>query len=171
MFNNFLMRMRSLLCHPKSERDRSRWPRMLFALGRISQIFPMRNPTKADAMEPSSDPILANNRIWFSSREPDIHEVVNPSDLTDRVNRPPKKPTVIDRLGKLVAGRTAIFKIKIKNNLGGFVMPLRNESTRAQARLQLETPISDDASLHKLQSKSQTMFVKRSTVTRQNLMS
>src|SRR5260221_11003525 len=30
-------------------------------------------------------------------------------------------------------------------------MPLRNESARAQAWLQLETPISDDASLHKLQ--------------------
>ena len=30
-------------------------------------------------------------------------------------------------------------------------MPLRNESARAQARLELETPISDDASLHKLQ--------------------
>jgi hypothetical protein len=55
-------------------------------------------------------------------------------------------------LGKLVARRTAIFKIKkLKNNLGGFVMPLRNESARAQVRLQLETPISDDASLHKLQ--------------------
>ena len=88
MFNNFLMRMRSLLCHPKSERDRSRWPRMLFAHGRISQIFPIRNPTKADAMEPSSD--SRNNRIWFSSREPDIHEVVNPSDLLNRVNRRPK---------------------------------------------------------------------------------
>ena len=30
-------------------------------------------------------------------------------------------------------------------------MPLRNESARAQARLHLETPISDDASLHRLQ--------------------
>ena len=30
-------------------------------------------------------------------------------------------------------------------------MPSRNESARAQARLQLETPISDDASLPKLQ--------------------
>jgi hypothetical protein len=30
-------------------------------------------------------------------------------------------------------------------------MPLRNESARAQARLQLETPISADASLPKLQ--------------------
>jgi hypothetical protein len=84
---------------------------VLFAHGRISQIFPMRNPTKADAMEPSSD--SRNNRIWFSSREPDIHEVVNPSDLLNRVNRRPKKnrPLLIG-LGKLVAGRTAIFKIK-----------------------------------------------------------
>jgi hypothetical protein len=49
----------------------------------------------------------------------------------------------------LVAQRSS--RSKIKNNLGGFVMPLRNESARAQARLQLETPISDDASLHKLQ--------------------
>ena len=30
-------------------------------------------------------------------------------------------------------------------------MSSRNESARALARLQLETPISDDASLHKLQ--------------------
>jgi hypothetical protein len=30
-------------------------------------------------------------------------------------------------------------------------MPLRNESTRAHARLQLETPISDNANLLKLQ--------------------
>ena len=30
-------------------------------------------------------------------------------------------------------------------------MPSRNESARAQARLQLQTPISDDASLPKLQ--------------------
>ena len=64
---------------------------VLFAHGRISQIFPMRNPTKADAMEPSSDSDSRNNRIWFSSREPDILEVVNPSDLLNRVNRPPKK--------------------------------------------------------------------------------
>jgi hypothetical protein len=35
-----------------------------------------------------------------------------------------------------------------------FVMPPRNESTRAIARLQLETPISDDASLLKLQGQA-----------------
>jgi hypothetical protein len=33
-------------------------------------------------------------------------------------------------------------------------MPSRNESTRAFARLQLETPISDDASLLKLQEQA-----------------
>jgi hypothetical protein len=33
-------------------------------------------------------------------------------------------------------------------------MPARNESTRAIARLQLETPISDDASLRKLQEQA-----------------
>ena len=33
-------------------------------------------------------------------------------------------------------------------------MPSRNESTRATARLQLETPISDDASLLKLQQQA-----------------
>ena len=33
-------------------------------------------------------------------------------------------------------------------------MPSRNESTRAIARLQLETPISDDASLLKLQEQA-----------------
>jgi hypothetical protein len=49
----------------------------------------------------------------------------------------------------LVAQRSS--RSKIKNNLGGFVMPLRNESARAQARLQLETPISDDANLLNLQ--------------------
>jgi hypothetical protein len=33
-------------------------------------------------------------------------------------------------------------------------MPSRNESTRAAARLQLETPISDDASLLQLQEQA-----------------
>jgi hypothetical protein len=40
---------------------------------------------------------------------------------------------------------------KINNPLGRFVMPSRNESARALARLQLETPISDDANLLNLQ--------------------
>src|SRR5258706_4094426 len=53
-------------------------------------------------------------------------------------------PTVIDRAWE--TGRAAIFN----NPLGRFVMPSRNESARAQARLQLETPISDDASLPEL---------------------
>jgi hypothetical protein len=83
----------------------------LAAHGRISQIFPMRNPTKADAMEPSSD--SRNNRIWLSSREPDIHEVVNPSDLLKRVNwRPKKNRPLLIGLEKLVAGRIAICKIR-----------------------------------------------------------
>src|SRR6266478_7625983 len=45
-------------------------------------------------------------------------------------------PTVIDR-ARLLFGR--------------FVMPSRNESARALARLQLETPISNDANLPNLQ--------------------
>jgi len=49
----------------------------------------MRNTTKADTMNLVSDSDL-EQRIWLSSREPDIHEVVNPSDLLNRVNRPPK---------------------------------------------------------------------------------
>jgi hypothetical protein len=49
---------------------------VLFAHGRISQIFPMRNPSKADA---NLVPILGTAGFWFSSREPDIREVVNPS--------------------------------------------------------------------------------------------
>jgi hypothetical protein len=69
----------------------------------------MRNPTKADAMEPSSD--SRNNRIWFSSREPDIHEVVYPSDLRTGSTGFLKNRPLLIGLGKLVAGRTAIFKI------------------------------------------------------------
>src|SRR5260370_38524221 len=92
---------------------------VLFAHGRISQIFPMRNPTKADAMEPSSDG--RNNRIWFSSREPDIHEVANPSDLLNRVNRPRKKPTVIDPgLGNWCLVRQRSARARIQKTLGGF---------------------------------------------------
>ena len=49
-------------------------------------------------------------------------------------------------------------------------MPSRNESARALARLQLETPISNDANLLNCKSKSKT-FVKQGTVIRQNLMS
>ena len=50
-------------------------------------------------------------------------------------------------------------------------MPSRNESARALARLQLETPISNDANLLNLQSKSKILFVKQGVVIRQNLMS
>jgi hypothetical protein len=38
--------------------------------------------------------------------------------------------------------------------LGRFLMPLRNESAQATARLQRETPISDDASLLELQEQA-----------------
>jgi hypothetical protein len=56
-------------------------------------------------------------------------------------------PTVID-LGE--TGRTAIFKIINQKSSGRFVMSSRNESERARARLQLETPVSDE-NLLKLQ--------------------
>jgi hypothetical protein len=56
-------------------------------------------------------------------------------------------------IGLLETGRKAAFKIKIKT-AWRLVMPSRNESTRAIARLQLETPISDDASLLKLQEQA-----------------
>jgi hypothetical protein len=49
--------------------------------------------------------------------------------------------TVVD-LGKLIAARSSS---------GRFVMPSRNESECARARLQLEAPISDEMNLLKLQ--------------------
>jgi hypothetical protein len=54
-------------------------------------------------------------------------------------------------LGKLVASDLQDQKIK---TAWRFTMPPRNESTRATARLQLETPISDDASLLQLQEQA-----------------
>jgi hypothetical protein len=56
-------------------------------------------------------------------------------------------------VGLKETGRKATFKIKNQNSLE-VVMPARNEPTRAIARLQLETPISDDASLLKLQEQA-----------------
>jgi hypothetical protein len=56
-------------------------------------------------------------------------------------------PTVIDP-GE--TRRTAIFKIINQKSSGRFVMSSRNESERARARLQLETPVSDE-NLLKLQ--------------------
>jgi hypothetical protein len=50
-------------------------------------------------------------------------------------------------------------------------MPSRNDSEHARARLQLETPISDDANLLNLQKQVEDLFVKQSVVIRQNLMS
>jgi hypothetical protein len=75
-----------------------------------------------------------------------------PGDLLNRVEPAfSKNPTVIDRAWG--TGRRATFKIEIKNSLE-VVMPSRNESTRAIARLQLETPISDDTSLVKLEQQA-----------------
>jgi hypothetical protein len=56
-------------------------------------------------------------------------------------------------IGLEETGRRATFKIKNQNSLE-VVMPSRNESTRAIARLQLETPISDDAGLFELQEQA-----------------
>jgi hypothetical protein len=50
-------------------------------------------------------------------------------------------------------------------------MPSRNESARALARLQLETPISTMRACLFCKSKSKTLFVKQGAVIRQNLMS
>ena len=50
-------------------------------------------------------------------------------------------------------------------------MPSRNKSARAHSRLELETPISDDANLLICKSKSKTLFAKQSVVIHQNLMS
>jgi hypothetical protein len=54
-------------------------------------------------------------------------------------------------LGKLVASDLQDQKIK---TAWRFLMPPRNESTRAIARLQLETPVSVDASLLELQEQA-----------------
>jgi hypothetical protein len=63
----------------------------------------------------------------------------------------PTDPTVIDRAWE--TGRSATFKIK-NQTAWRFVMPARNESTRATARLQLEAPISDDTGLVELQEQA-----------------
>jgi hypothetical protein len=58
-------------------------------------------------------------------------------------------------------GRTATFKIKNKNKLGGFVMPSRTElASRARARERARhdlasMPISDDENLLKLQDQAE----------------
>src|SRR6202035_2731673 len=54
-----------------------------------------------------------------------------------------KMPTAID-LGKLVALRSSRSNQKFS---GRSVMPSRNESAHARARLQLETPVSDETLL------------------------
>jgi hypothetical protein len=50
-------------------------------------------------------------------------------------------------------------------------MPLRNESARALARLELEAPFPTMHTCIIYKSKSKTLFVKQSVVIRQNLMS
>jgi hypothetical protein len=75
-----------------------------------------------------------------------------PGDLLNRIQ--PAflriRPLLIG-LGKLVAVRPSRSEIK---TAWRFVMPSRRESTRASARLQLETAISDDASLLELQAQA-----------------
>jgi len=72
-----------------------------------------------------------------------------PRNLLIRFNRRSVKYRQFVDLGKLVATRSS--RSKIKKSFGRFVMPSRNESERARARLQLEAPISDDANLLNLQ--------------------
>jgi hypothetical protein len=60
-----------------------------------------------------------------------------------------KIPTVIDRAWELVAQRPSRSKSRELNL--EVVMASRNECERSRARLQRETPISDDASLLVLQ--------------------
>ena len=72
------------------------------------------------------------------------------------INRHPEEHRLLlIGLGKTAAEQTATFKIKTQNVLE-VVMSSRNEYARAQAqvRLQLETPITDDASLLPLQEEA-----------------
>jgi hypothetical protein len=82
---------------------------------------------------------LWNNRLGVSVSGTRYTRAGYPSDLLHRSNRCPKKclPLLIGLGSRLLFGR--------------FVMPSRNESARALARLQLETPISNDANLLNLQ--------------------
>jgi hypothetical protein len=63
-------------------------------------------------------------------------------------NRHPEKPTVIDRAWE---NYTLHDLQDQRNKIQELAMPTRRESTRARDRLQLATPISDDASLSKLE--------------------
>src|ERR1019366_406141 len=75
-----------------------------------------------------------------------------PNDLMNRDNRHPHQPLlVIDRACKLVAQRPSD---QIKRSVLEVFMPSRNEFARARARLQLETPISGDEDLLKLQDQA-----------------
>jgi hypothetical protein len=82
-------------------------------------------------------------------RERDTNGPVIPGIFSSGSTVVLKKYRQFDDLGKLVAVRSS--RSKIKKSSGRFVMPSRNESERARARLQLEAPISDDANLLNLQ--------------------
>jgi hypothetical protein len=75
-----------------------------------------------------------------------------PGDLLSRIQPAFLKIRPLS-IGLKETGRRATFKIKNQNNLEA-VMPSRNESRRATARLQQETSISDDASLFELQEQA-----------------
>jgi hypothetical protein len=60
-----------------------------------------------------------------------------------------KKPTVIDRAWE--TGRSTTFKINNQKIIWEVLMPSRNQRMRALEQLQLAAPISDDASLLKLE--------------------
>jgi hypothetical protein len=73
-----------------------------------------------------------------------------PNDLMNRDNRHPHQPLlVIDRAWKPVAQQPSD---QIKRSVLEAFMPSRNETARA--RLQLETPISSDEDLLKLQDQA-----------------
>jgi hypothetical protein len=76
-----------------------------------------------------------------------------PDDLLNRASTGVLgKPIVIGRAWEI--GRAATFEIKHQKWVLEVVMPSRNEGVRARARLQLETPVSDDTTLLKMQEQA-----------------
>jgi hypothetical protein len=57
-------------------------------------------------------------------------------------------------VGAWEIGRTATFEIKHQKRVLEVIMPSRNEAARARARVELETPASDEATLLRLQGQA-----------------
>jgi hypothetical protein len=88
----------------------------------------------------------------LQSREPDIIKPVIPAIYKPKSTGILEYPTVIDRAWENWS-QSDLQDQKIKT-AWRLVMPPRNESTRAIVRLQLQAPISADASLLKLQEQA-----------------